>query len=326
LCVLDGINNLAVGAANLAIDADCNLVVGNIGSSGEDGVSQDLPAGTQKMVTGLVAPNFTMSMPGTKVSVDMIADVPGGLFSNFSIENIGMETLRTNGDFSPIGASLYTVHVFLDGVLVDEFKDLTSGELLHNPLTSFTEIDCTIDGDITYCTDRPVSVALIDGSSSFGNRFCITAQNAQVTGTVQLQIDNYFADTGDVSMTFQYAGPSACGFGAGNCCEADGTPGCEELFCCADVCALNPFCCDVAWDAGCANLALQICQGCEVQPCEGDANGDGTVDPFDDGYVKARLGCPVGTGDPECDAADQNGDGVVNPLDIGYVQARFGPC
>jgi len=60
--------------------------------------------------------------------------------------------------------------------------------------------------------------------------------------------------------------------------------------------------------------------------CEGDANGDGTVDPLDSGYVLARFGCSVGTGDPNCDAADQNGDGDVDPLDSGFVLARFGKC
>ncbi|MCH7719604.1 MAG: hypothetical protein IH988_01255 [Planctomycetes bacterium] len=60
--------------------------------------------------------------------------------------------------------------------------------------------------------------------------------------------------------------------------------------------------------------------------CEGDANGDGTVDPLDSGYVLARFGCEVGVGDPSCDAADQNGDGEVDPLDSGFVLARFGPC
>ncbi len=62
------------------------------------------------------------------------------------------------------------------------------------------------------------------------------------------------------------------------------------------------------------------------EKCEGDANGDGTVDPLDAGFVLARFGCPVGSGDPDCDAADQNGDGEVNPLDSGFVLARFGEC
>lgn len=62
------------------------------------------------------------------------------------------------------------------------------------------------------------------------------------------------------------------------------------------------------------------------EKCEGDANGDGTVDPLDAGFVLARFGCSVGAGDPDCDAADQNNDGEVNPLDSGFVLARFGEC
>lgn len=60
--------------------------------------------------------------------------------------------------------------------------------------------------------------------------------------------------------------------------------------------------------------------------CDGDANGDGVVDPLDSGYVLARFGCDVNAGDPGCDAADQNSDGAVDPLDSGYVLARFGDC
>ncbi|MCH7701533.1 MAG: hypothetical protein IID37_07580 [Planctomycetes bacterium] len=74
------------------------------------------------------------------------------------------------------------------------------------------------------------------------------------------------------------------------------------------------------------NELVEDAGGSDRVVCEGDANGDGTVDPLDSGYVLARFGCPVGTGDPDCDAADQNGDGAVDPLDSGFVLARFGPC
>ncbi|MCH7700410.1 MAG: hypothetical protein IID37_01865 [Planctomycetes bacterium] len=60
--------------------------------------------------------------------------------------------------------------------------------------------------------------------------------------------------------------------------------------------------------------------------CEGDANGDGTVDPLDSGFVLSRFGCEVGGGDDDCDVADQNADGAVDPLDVGFVLARFGDC
>ena len=60
--------------------------------------------------------------------------------------------------------------------------------------------------------------------------------------------------------------------------------------------------------------------------CDGDVNGDWTVDPLDSGFILARLGCDVGAGDPNCDTSDLNGDGLVDPLDVGFVLARFGEC
>jgi len=68
--------------------------------------------------------------------------------------------------------------------------------------------------------------------------------------------------------------------------------------------------------------------GVAVPPsdCDGDANGDGLVDPLDSGFILARFGCDVGTGDADCDTADMNGDSLVDPLDVGYVLARFGTC
>ena len=83
---------------------------------------------------------------------------------------------------------------------------------------------------------------------------------------------------------------------------------------------------DSVTDAGIDDFQVDVLFCDDEEPCEGDANGDGVVNPLDSGFVLARFGCPVGTGDPGCDAADQNGDGEVNPLDSGFVLARFGPC
>jgi len=73
------------------------------------------------------------------------------------------------------------------------------------------------------------------------------------------------------------------------------------------------------------HTALEL-YGTVAPACEGDANGDGLVDPLDSGFAQARFGCAVGTGNAECDAADVNLDGIVDPLDVGYVLARFGDC
>jgi hypothetical protein len=47
----------------------------------------------------------------------------------------------------------------------------------------------------------------------------------------------------------------------GDCTEAHGTPGCENGQCEAAVCAVDPFCCNVAWDGLCAAEAADICGG-----------------------------------------------------------------
>ena len=84
--------------------------------------------------------------------------------------------------------------------------------------------------------------------------------------------------------------------------------------------------CDIAEGTSSDDNEDGIPDECEDTACEGDANGDGLVDPLDSGFVLARFGCDVGAGDPDCDIADMNGDGLVDPLDSGFVLARFGTC
>jgi hypothetical protein len=45
----------------------------------------------------------------------------------------------------------------------------------------------------------------------------------------------------------------------GNCVEAHGGVGCKQAECEASVCAIDPFCCNVAWDGDCAGEALDLC-------------------------------------------------------------------
>ena len=46
-----------------------------------------------------------------------------------------------------------------------------------------------------------------------------------------------------------------------DCFFGTGTPGCDCAACETLVCGLDSFCCDVAWDNICADLAKQNCQG-----------------------------------------------------------------
>lgn len=51
-----------------------------------------------------------------------------------------------------------------------------------------------------------------------------------------------------------------CGLpGAGNCFEENESPGCDDEACCETVCAVSPECCDIVWDALCAEDAAALC-------------------------------------------------------------------
>ncbi len=56
--------------------------------------------------------------------------------------------------------------------------------------------------------------------------------------------------------------PDVCGpSNPQSCFVANPGPGCNDAGCCGLVCAVDPFCCNVAWDGICANEALDLCGG-----------------------------------------------------------------
>jgi hypothetical protein len=126
-CTFDGVTNVALGDARLSVNDACHLVISNIGSTGQDGVAQVLlPSRTGEIITHFACPNFLESQPGARETMTVYADVPGGIFYRTSVENIGNDTLQINPDFSPVGATRYTITV-LDGTTVTGvFKDLPS--------------------------------------------------------------------------------------------------------------------------------------------------------------------------------------------------------
>ncbi|MFO0873969.1 MAG: hypothetical protein U0575_08370 [Phycisphaerales bacterium] len=99
--------------------------------------------------------------------------------------------------------------------------------------------------------------------------------------------------------------------GAGCCFSAHDGVGCNVSGCCQLVCAADPSCCDIAWDAFCALDAKTHC-------CIGDIKSNGVVDGGDIGMLFADWGGP-GPGDINC-------DGVTNGADLGLLLQHWGPC
>jgi len=52
---------------------------------------------------------------------------------------------------------------------------------------------------------------------------------------------------------------ASCGRGRGSCTTAHTTPGCDDVECCAQVCAIDEFCCNAEWDEPCVTAAQDLC-------------------------------------------------------------------
>lgn len=140
--------------------------------------------------------------------------------------------------------------------------------------------------------------------------------------------------------------PPACGSPAtGGCHLPSGTPACADAICCTAVCAVDPFCCDVAWDETCAAEAGILCAGdacgeglgscglprkspgCDQSTCCGSVC---PLDPFcclvawDEFCVASAMDlCSFPSG-PSGPTGDLDGDGRVAASDLAMLLAAWG--
>lgn len=137
-----------------------------------------------------------------------------------------------------------------------------------------------------------------DGSGIFDGFPCADGPHEY---TVLIECINT-GEEGNLCLEF----PPSCGEGAGPCDSANGTPGCEDIECCALVCEQDPFCCDTEWDESCATSQLDICP----QPFEYMCN-ETPASPANDCATSAMM---VGNGDEVAfDTTNAETDGPLQP-------------
>jgi hypothetical protein len=106
--------------------------------------------------------------------------------------------------------------------------------------------------------------------------------------------DSTTADDASGTMAFDLGAPDVASdttgdptVGAVDCCTPSEAPGCHEAGAEACVCALDPYCCDVAWDDACVEVATwSDCAACLVpepprpEDCCRGLGGHGCADEY----------------------------------------------
>lgn len=102
---------------------------------------------------------------------------------------------------------------------------------------------CNID---PYCCDVVWDGACV-GSAQI---HCVSCALKSVPGEV-LEAESCGGNSND-GCNFPIVGESAC-------CDINPTPGCDDPTCQDAVCSINPYCCEVQWDAFCAGYTPFVC-------------------------------------------------------------------
>ena len=125
-----GVIHLPEGQANLSVGMAGEIVVSNIGSSGEDGVT--IQIGESDGFDFSISP--AQPPDGTVLTISKIGQlngVPDQLLITETTRIVGGETVL-EPDFSPLGASTYTVVALNQGVVVAQRSGLTGAVITHD--------------------------------------------------------------------------------------------------------------------------------------------------------------------------------------------------
>lgn len=132
-------------------------------------------------------------------------------------------------------------------------------------LAAYEGFDCPVDNDrLVGCNDDG------EGCTGFTSEMVFPVVEG---GQYKLRVGGFAGSgTGTLNITCDAANP-ACVGAAGSCFETHDTPGCDDAGCCDQICDLDSFCCDVAWDEGCVDNANIYCatppnDNCEDTPIE----------------------------------------------------------
>jgi hypothetical protein len=128
----DGLSNTALGTATLSLQGS-QLIVDNLGSSGQDGVAIDLPSTLTGLETHWLDPDAAGTLPaGAFVRQQVIGSASGitnGPLGSVTVAKAGQGNVVINADFGSLGVTTYTARAYLRGQLVAEASGLNGAGL-----------------------------------------------------------------------------------------------------------------------------------------------------------------------------------------------------
>ncbi len=262
--------------------------------------------------------------PGPPVNDDCansieVFDGPNGPFTNVGATDDG-PTPGACG--ATLGADIwFTYNAAFNGNLT---VSLCAGTDFDSVLAVYDVCTCPADeADLVTCADDGCGLGLTASEVTF----------PVVSGNCYLiQVGGDEGATGSFSITITGTSLAACDNPfAGSCFDplGNGTPGCFNLTnptCCATVCELVPECCDIVWDAFCAQVAALRCDDSCGSPDAGDCF-DSNGSPFCDDQACCETVCEI---DPACCDPDAGWEqGCVDLASLfceGVCNANAGSC
>jgi len=173
-----GILHQSTGSATLAVDGSNNLLVGNLGSSGQDGVQISLPS-KRVWEAEWLDPDSSGTLPvGAYIKENIIGTggtVTNGLLGMITTTKMGASNYVMTADFSPMGINSCTVGVYNGDVLVAQQPGISNG----SPGIATLDISVSVhiyfhpfrvvgDGSVGPVTIDPTGVELTAAGNNYG--------------------------------------------------------------------------------------------------------------------------------------------------------------
>ncbi len=213
----------------------------------------------------------------------------------------GLEDNDTCSAAVAVAGSSYP-NLIVKGVDQDWYRMTIPGGNTLTVTTSFTHAF----GDIDIRLHNGCGGSVVASSTSVTNNENISYTNNGGTADFFLNVYLFSDQRNRYSMTISGAG--SCGSpAAGDCCQINGSAGCNDENCCNAVCATDPFCCNNNWDDQCATEAADLCTSCGADACGSAGAGPCCEDNGTIGCDNADCCAAVCVSDPFC--CDSNWDG-----------------